>query len=168
MQFKHSATDLPSCLALQGNVPQKDLNTRPMEVFMCSVLKRQGYGEGFRWLSQYIDWYLEKQTSSWTDPVHSFLMDFSIRTWKALQPHTGNDQETPVFSYRLSQWWHNSFVWEITFCTWYRLSLPVAIVSCGNHGFQLQWGCWARMQNSAHSTLVAGKENMSHHCGQLT
>jgi GTP-binding protein SAR1 len=39
----------------QGNVTLKELNARPMEVFMCSVLKRQGYGEGFRWLSQYID-----------------------------------------------------------------------------------------------------------------
>lgn len=38
----------------QGNVAAKDLSTRPMELFMCSVLKRQGYGEGFRWLANYI------------------------------------------------------------------------------------------------------------------
>lgn len=39
----------------KGQVPRGELASRPIEVFMCSVLKRQGYGEGFRWLSQYLD-----------------------------------------------------------------------------------------------------------------
>jgi len=37
------------------NATSKDINARPIELFMTSVLKRQGYGEGFRWLSQYMD-----------------------------------------------------------------------------------------------------------------
>uniref|UniRef100_A0A1B6G229 small monomeric GTPase n=1 Tax=Cuerna arida TaxID=1464854 RepID=A0A1B6G229_9HEMI len=36
-------------------VPRSELQARPLELFMCSVLKRQGYGDGFRWLAEYID-----------------------------------------------------------------------------------------------------------------
>lgn len=28
---------------------------RPVEVFMCSIINQSGYGEGFRWMSQYIE-----------------------------------------------------------------------------------------------------------------
>ena len=36
------------------DVKAKIAGTRPIEIFMCSVMKRVGYADGFQWLSTFI------------------------------------------------------------------------------------------------------------------
>eukprot|EP00897_Mesotaenium_endlicherianum_P006825 jgi/Mesen1/6170/ME000317S05292 len=38
----------------KGKVNLIETNMRPVEVFMCSIVRKMGYGEGIKWMSQYI------------------------------------------------------------------------------------------------------------------
>lgn len=45
---------LTNCTTGKGKVNLADSNIRPIELFMCSIVRKMGYGDGFRWLSQYV------------------------------------------------------------------------------------------------------------------
>eukprot|EP01087_Luapelamoeba_hula_P007387 TRINITY_DN1815_c0_g1_i1.p1 TRINITY_DN1815_c0_g1~~TRINITY_DN1815_c0_g1_i1.p1 ORF type:complete len:229 (-),score=42.70 TRINITY_DN1815_c0_g1_i1:119-706(-) len=53
-----SERDLRNALGLHFTTgktnAQLDEHTRPIELYMCSVVNRQGYAEGFRWVSNYV------------------------------------------------------------------------------------------------------------------
>lgn len=38
-----------------SKLSRAELRGRPIEVFMCSILNRHGYGDAFRWVAQYLD-----------------------------------------------------------------------------------------------------------------
>ncbi|KAK7246315.1 hypothetical protein RIF29_41179 [Crotalaria pallida] len=38
----------------KGEVNLADSNIHPLEVFMCSIVCKMGYGDGFQWAYQYI------------------------------------------------------------------------------------------------------------------
>lgn len=57
MNFAASEDDLRYSLGLlqtYGKGGEKTSNIRPVEVYMCSVKKKMGYGDGFNWLAQFL------------------------------------------------------------------------------------------------------------------
>eukprot|EP00056_Hartaetosiga_gracilis_P021533 m.24765 g.24765 ORF g.24765 m.24765 type:complete len:194 (-) comp9128_c2_seq2:970-1551(-) len=48
------ALDIDGLRTGRGKIHRSSFTMRPLEMFMCSVSEGQGYGDGLKWLSQYI------------------------------------------------------------------------------------------------------------------
>jgi GTP-binding protein SAR1 len=46
--------ELKEALGIDLKEEWNSKSPRPMEIFMCSVAKKSGYTEAFKWLSQYL------------------------------------------------------------------------------------------------------------------
>lgn len=140
-----------------GQTTGKELNGRPIEVFMCSVFKRKGYGEASAGSPSTL-------TDVWTvkigvlllgtDPIHSFLMSFSNRTRKALQPHLVLKSQASVSSHFTQR--------HVLFSTWLGGHAAHLLKSVSTPGL----GSWQNLVGEAvcHQGATE-KKNMSHLCG---
>ncbi len=54
MRGAASEDELRNVLGLPPGYGGKVEGMRPVEVFMCSVAKRMGYADAFKWLSQFL------------------------------------------------------------------------------------------------------------------
>ena len=55
LPYAVSGEDLKYSLGLSQYGPNESYDKRPIEVFMCSVIRRMGYADGFRWLAKVVN-----------------------------------------------------------------------------------------------------------------
>ena len=48
------ALGLTNATTGKGKATDRDSGIRPIEIYMCSVVRRMGFSEGFKWVAQYI------------------------------------------------------------------------------------------------------------------